>query len=333
VVFDWSSLPDSPPSEVCWAAFFSDVGHEILPVSAGHCLTLAYNLYAVQERLQSIPSGNPFYNSLQTAIATPHFMSNGGCLAFNCDHLYSFNLLNEKELLPHVLKGADYLVFSSAKLLDLRVTVKPVVEGDEYKSVLPYFPHKNDLYESCYYDDDHKEYEWNMMQESIDSKDDPTLLDPDCIKICGSDQDIAWSSVFNLIETPVKASAEMLEEANAYMYVSSLEKAGVCKEDIPIILDACDKLQSSHQQKNPTLGVIAAITCIKESIAYNVCQSAYVLIEVPPWGDSPRRLAADLESPGAETKENIEHEYRHIFDDDNKKLYHCWNDQDTEEEE
>ena len=108
VVFDWSSLPDSPPSEICWATLFSDVEHKILPVSAGHRITLTYNLCAVQERLCSIPSGNPFYNCLQTAIGTPHFMRDGGCLAFNCNHLYAFGLLNEKELLPHILKGADY---------------------------------------------------------------------------------------------------------------------------------------------------------------------------------------------------------------------------------
>ena len=145
MVFDWSSLPDSPLSEVCWAAFFSDVEHEILPVSAGHCITLTYNLYVVQERLCSIPSGNPFHNCLQTAIGTSHFMRDGGCLAFECDHLYAFGLLNEKELLPHVLKGADYLIFSSAKLLKLRVTVKPVVQSTECNNLLPYFPHSEEL--------------------------------------------------------------------------------------------------------------------------------------------------------------------------------------------
>ena len=106
-----SSLPDSPLSVVCWAAFFSDVEHEILPVTAGHRLTLTYNLYAVQEWLYSIPAGNPFYNCLQRAIGTPHFMRDGGCLAFSCEHLYAFGLLNGKDLLPHVLKGADYLIF------------------------------------------------------------------------------------------------------------------------------------------------------------------------------------------------------------------------------
>ena len=316
VVFDWSSLPGSPPSEVSWAAFFSDVEHEILPVSAGHRLTLTYNLFAVQERLRSIPSGNPFYNCLQTAIGAPHFMRGGGCLAFNCDHLYAFGLLNEKELLPHVLKGADYLIFSSAKLLDLRATVKPVVKGSEYKSLLPYFPHKvgeGFSYDGCEENpfteliDENwcglfQVYEWYTMQYSTSTKDHPILLDPGSIKICGSDG-TECNFVYNFIKIPNRASQEM------------------CKEDIPVLLDACKKLLCSHRQINPALG--SYVYYGNEATAYNVYQSAFILIEVPPWGDSPRRLAADLDGPGAEKKEKIEHEYRHIFDDDNKKLY-CW---------
>ena len=224
------------------------------------------------------------------------------------------------------------MIFSSAKLLDLRVTVKPVIKGSEYKSLLPYFLHKMDDgfngececnpftelldEDSC---DFHQVYEWDMMQYSICTKDHPTLLDPDNIKICGSDREVTWSSVFNYIKTPVRASAEMLEEANVRMDASSLEEAGVCKEDIPILLGACSKVLCSHWQKNPTLG---AYVCYKDS-AHNMYQTAFVLIEVPPWGDFPRRLAANLESPGAEKKENIELEYCHIFDDDNKKFY-CW---------
>ena len=104
VVFDWSSLPDDPLSEVCWAAYFSDAEHKILPVTSGHCLTLTYNLYAEQEKLHSVPPGSPFYNCLQRAISTPHFMRDGGCLVFHCEHLYDFTSLNDKEQLPHVLK-------------------------------------------------------------------------------------------------------------------------------------------------------------------------------------------------------------------------------------
>ena len=138
VVFDWSSLPDDPLSVICWAAFFSDVEHEILPVTSGHRLTLNYNLYAVQERLHSVPPGMTFHNRLQRAICTPQFMRDGGCLAFDCKHLYAFGILNEKEQLPHVLKGADYLIFSTAKMLGLRVTVKAAVEGDYCMSFLPH---------------------------------------------------------------------------------------------------------------------------------------------------------------------------------------------------
>ena len=111
-----------------------------------------------------------------------------------------------------------------------------------------------------------------------------------------------------------------------YMNASSLKEAGVYEEDIPTILDACDKLRCSRQQLNPTLGTITYYG--NEASTYNV----YIPVSLPPWGESPRKLATDLKSPGAEKKEKIEHDYRHIFDDDNKKLY-CWNpwkDPDTE---
>jgi hypothetical protein len=163
--------------------------------------------------------------------------------------------------------------------------------------------------------------EWGVMQYSTGTNQHhPTELDSDSIKVCGSDREITWSSVYNFIKTPVRASAEMLEEADVDMDASSLEKAGVCKEDIPILLDACDKLRCSLRQKNPTLGTYSYYG---KADAYNVYQTAFILIEVPPWGDSPRKPAADLESPGAEKKEKVDREYRHIFDDGNKKNY-CW---------
>ena len=215
------------------------------------------------------------------------------------------------------------------------MTVKPVVKGSEYISLLPYFP-LNDSYfyefekednpftELLNEDDSQSQvYEWYMMQDSIGTEDHPTLLDPGSVRVCGSDEELTWSSVFNFINTPVRASAEMLEKANAYMDASSLEEAGVCKEEIPIILDAYDKLLCTFRQKNPMLGAYVYVYYGDVANALSVYQSAFVLIEVPPWGDSPRRPAADLEGPGAEKKEKIEHEYRHIFDDDNKKL-HCW---------
>ena len=43
--FDWSSL-DNPRKTASWAVFFSDVEHEVLPVTEGDRITLTYNLYA-----------------------------------------------------------------------------------------------------------------------------------------------------------------------------------------------------------------------------------------------------------------------------------------------
>ena len=128
--FDWSSTPEGPLSEICWAAFFCDVEHEILPVTSGYRLTLTYNLYACKEMPNSISAGSQFHKCLQKAVTTPHFMRKGGCLGFDCEHAYAFSMLNEKEQLPHVLKGADYMVFSAARSLQLRVAVKPIAESD-----------------------------------------------------------------------------------------------------------------------------------------------------------------------------------------------------------
>ena len=48
VKFDWSSPLDSPRQTASWAVFFSDVEHEVLPVTQGHRVTLTYNLYATE---------------------------------------------------------------------------------------------------------------------------------------------------------------------------------------------------------------------------------------------------------------------------------------------
>ena len=131
------------------SAFFSDVEHEILPVVSGHRLTLTYNLYFVQEFTPSctIHSDN-FYTDLKKALFTLHFMRDGGCLAFDFQHVYVFSMLNEKKLLPHLLNGTDYAVYSAAKSLGLPDAIKPIMEGYEHWYVLPTFPNKVGIFQS-----------------------------------------------------------------------------------------------------------------------------------------------------------------------------------------
>ena len=147
-VFDWSPSAD-PPSVLSWAAFFSDVEHEIFPVTSGHRLTLTYNLYFVKEFVpNSTAHTSNFYTDLKKALYTPHFMRDGGCLAFDCQHVYAFNLLNEKKLLPYLLKGNDYAIYCAAKSLGLLVAIKPVMEGYEHWYILPQFPNKIGVFQS-----------------------------------------------------------------------------------------------------------------------------------------------------------------------------------------
>ena len=130
--FDWSSTPQSPMKKVAWAAFFSDVEHEVLPVTDGHRCTLTYNLYCLN-KLQDLPrtvtiTPCPFYCELRAAVSNPHFMCGGGVLGFSCQHQYVFTDFNFSDNIPHLLKGADNIVFVAAAALGLHVSVKPFAQ-------------------------------------------------------------------------------------------------------------------------------------------------------------------------------------------------------------
>ena len=137
VCFDWSSSPQKPMQKVSWAAFFSDVEHEVLPVTDGYRLTLTYNLY-YGDKLQDVtPTANitdsPFYHELHAAVSNPHFLRDGGVLGFSCQHDY------DTENLPCLLKGADNIVYVGAMSLGLPVIVKPVLDPlDTFRSEKPY---------------------------------------------------------------------------------------------------------------------------------------------------------------------------------------------------
>lgn len=45
LVFDWSTIDTTQPAEIKWAAFYSDCQHEVHEVTAGHRITLTYNLF------------------------------------------------------------------------------------------------------------------------------------------------------------------------------------------------------------------------------------------------------------------------------------------------
>ena len=142
ICFDWSSSPETTNDKICWASFFSDVEHEVLPVTSGHRVTLTYNLYQnfEMETLSTFHvTAVPLYTELCTALQTPHFMRQGGILGFGCQHVYVMEDLNKTKILPRLLKGADRIVYSVSKSLGLSVAVKSITEGNKGWWALPKF--------------------------------------------------------------------------------------------------------------------------------------------------------------------------------------------------
>ena len=137
VVYDWSSPPEDPVQKIQWAAFFSDIEHEILPVTEGYRVTLTYNLYNCDEARAEPDVASPFYASLKSAVGHPHFLREGRTLGFACQHSYVFEELNHSLGLSTLLKGPDQTIFSTAKSLGLEVEVKPIMRcsGGDFKYV------------------------------------------------------------------------------------------------------------------------------------------------------------------------------------------------------
>lgn len=87
--FDWSTPEEdaeygSKTPLIQWAAFYSDCEHEVLEVTAGHRVTLTYNLYAVRGH-GMLTGQNPvldctslhFYKEARDALANPQYIENG----------------------------------------------------------------------------------------------------------------------------------------------------------------------------------------------------------------------------------------------------------------
>jgi hypothetical protein len=132
-------------------AFFSDIEHEVAPVTSGHRITLTYNLYfddgngpvsendAVSKHLipPQLPNQEGFREAFGALLGNPEFKADGGTLAFGLRHVYPI-----KKSLKHVydvLKGSDAVVYQSKRVLGFDPVLYVYYEGDEDYSKPP--PH------------------------------------------------------------------------------------------------------------------------------------------------------------------------------------------------
>ncbi|RPD62622.1 hypothetical protein L226DRAFT_482287, partial [Lentinus tigrinus ALCF2SS1-7] len=145
------SQPDiQAAASVAFVAFFSDVEHEVLPVRAGHRVTVTYNLYYDSSRAGYAPPPVPGLRMLQPTGANLPALSDafamllkdrtmlpdGGILGFGLRHQYPLPTFwsgepNPLEGLPALLKGTDAALFATCKAHGLNPRLRLIYEAED----------------------------------------------------------------------------------------------------------------------------------------------------------------------------------------------------------
>ena len=127
-----------------YVAFFSNIEHEVAPVTSGHRITLTYNLYfddedpvsansPVSEHLTPSNKGL-FQEAFAALLENPEFLADGGTLAFGLRHVYPI-----EDSLDHVyriLKGSDAVVYQGVRALGYEPVLYVYYEEGLHKGVI-----------------------------------------------------------------------------------------------------------------------------------------------------------------------------------------------------
>ncbi|PBK68259.1 hypothetical protein ARMSODRAFT_937327 [Armillaria solidipes] len=88
-------------------AFYSDIEHEVLPVTSGVRVTLTYNLY-LEDKPRSVaktpsnPTTDVLKTALQNLLTNEAFLPQGGLLGFGLRHQYPFAISKYRGLMPKI---------------------------------------------------------------------------------------------------------------------------------------------------------------------------------------------------------------------------------------
>ncbi|KAI8849220.1 hypothetical protein BC829DRAFT_351266, partial [Chytridium lagenaria] len=119
---DWANQ-DPASSSLKWAAFYSDVEHEIHEITSGHRITLTYNIHRLEpaELLHKVHTVDikslPMFRMFENALSDPTFAPNGTKLGFGCFHSYATSPRSSD---PPVLVGRDLALKQVVNLLGLQ---------------------------------------------------------------------------------------------------------------------------------------------------------------------------------------------------------------------
>ncbi|KAK4549812.1 hypothetical protein LTR36_005113 [Oleoguttula mirabilis] len=134
VVHDWSAgMCADNKMVIQWAAFYSDCEHEVLKVTAGHRITLTYNLFLTPgtgllagKALSLQPSQLPLSQQMKVSCATPEFMPQGGYIGFMLTHGYPHTHKDLHHFVPNMLKGSDIVLYEAMHAVGLSSALEPI---------------------------------------------------------------------------------------------------------------------------------------------------------------------------------------------------------------
>ena len=108
-----------------YVAFFSNIEHQVAPVTSGHRVALTYNLYFghcgpvpehyIVSKPPQLPIQGIFREAFEALLGNPEFMADGGTLAFGLRHVYPME--NGLDDVHEDLKGSDKVVYQSVRAL------------------------------------------------------------------------------------------------------------------------------------------------------------------------------------------------------------------------
>ena len=125
--FKWESASAAHDGLVQWAFLYSDCEHEVLPVTSGTRVTIAYDVWWTRLPSVQVDSSkfgvdrSPIYRYLESLLADKaRFMPDGGKIGFGLRHAYA---VDDTADVPRRLKGVDRTVQLAVLSLGLRYKV------------------------------------------------------------------------------------------------------------------------------------------------------------------------------------------------------------------
>ncbi|KAK7687692.1 hypothetical protein QCA50_008908 [Cerrena zonata] len=114
---------------ITYIAFYGDVEHEVLPITAGYRVTITYNLYFDSKPIPpyskiSDDSFQQLWVAFEEMLADPFILPDGGYLGFGLRRQYGLSHTTKLDALSENLKGGDALLMQVCRDLSLDASLR-----------------------------------------------------------------------------------------------------------------------------------------------------------------------------------------------------------------